>query len=268
MHRNLERNGPLNTLLILLSRSLAVGLVGLLVIQSVWAQEAAQSFELETADGITVFGDIYEPEHVKRPPLILAFHQGGGDARGEYTPIIPTLVRQGFAVMIIDQRRGGEVFGGTNRTVAALPEGADYSYCDAYPDLEAALAFARTQSFGRIIAWGSSYSATLALQLASEYPTDLDRVIAFSPASGEPMGDCQPREYAAQITIPALMIRPEREAAIESVADDLTAFSEMGHDVFISPGGSHGSSVLVEERSGNPATEAWERILSFLNAGQ
>ena len=268
MHSNPERNGTLNALLILMSRSLAVGLVGFLVIQSVSAQEASQSFELETADGITVFGDIYEPEHVKRPPLILAFHQGGGDARGEYTPIIPTLVRQGFAVMTIDQRRGGAVFEGTNRTVAALPEGADYSYCDAYPDLEATLAFARTQSFGRIIAWGSSYSASLALQLAAEYPNDLDRVIAFSPASGEPMGDCQPRQYAAQITIPALMIRPEREAAIETVADDLTAFTEMGHQVYVSPGGSHGSSILVEERTGTPTTEAWERVLSFLNADQ
>lgn len=82
------------------------------------------------------------------------------------------------------------------------------------------------------------------------------------------MGDCQPRQYAAQITIPALMIRPEREAAIETVADDLTAFTEMGHQVYVSPGGSHGSSILVEERTGTPTTEAWERVLSFLNADQ
>lgn len=256
----------LNRRLILVSRVLACGLACLLSVQSVHAQKAVQSFELETADGITIFGDIHEPEHIKRPPLILAFHQGGGDARGEYTPIIPRLLSEGFAVMTIDQRQGGNVFEGTNRTVAALPDGVEYGFCDAYPDLEAALDYARKQSFGRIIAWGSSYSAALAIRLAADHSEELDRVIALSPASGDPMTGCQPVEPASRLSIPALMIRPEREAAIDFVAADLQAYREMGHEVYISPGGSHGSSILVEERTGAPTDEAWEVVLAFLRA--
>lgn len=252
--------------LVLFSRILASSLVCLLVIRTVWAQEAVHTFELETSDGVTVHGDLHQPEGVERPPLILAFHQGGGDGRGEYAPIIPRLLSEGYAVMTIDQRKGGEVFGGTNRTVAGLPEDAEYSYCDAYPDLDAALAYARTLEFKRIIAWGSSYSATLAIRLAAQYPSYLDRVIAFSPASGEPMGACQPRGPASRLGIPALMIRPEREAAIETVAADLDAFRGMGHEVYVSPGGSHGSSVLVSGRTGAPTEEVWERVLSFLGS--
>ncbi len=243
----------------------SLGLAGILFTGTTLAQEASRSFEIQTADGLTVFGDVYEPENVKRPPLILAFHQGGGDGRGEYAPIIPKLLEAGYAVISVDQRQGGSVFEGVNRTVAALHKGVEYSYCDAYPDLEATLEFARTQGFGRIVAWGSSYSATLVLRLAADYPEDIDRVIAFSPAGGEPMGACQPREYAANVSVPAMMVRPEREAAIASVAGDLEAFQEMGHRTYVSPGGSHGSSVLVAERT-NAATDAvWEVVLAFLS---
>ena len=274
MHRYTQRIKPvvhgrsLKEGLVLFSRILASSLVCLLVIRTVWAQDAARTFELETSDGITIHGDLHLPDGVEHPPLILAFHQGGGDGRGEYAPIIPRLLAEGYAVMTIDQRRGGDVFGGTNRTVEGLPEDAAYSYCDAYPDLEAALTHARSLAFDRIIAWGSSYSATLAIRLAAQYPSYLDRVIAFSPAAGEPMGACQPREPASRLTIPAMMIRPEREASIETVAADLDAFRRMGHDVYVSPGGSHGSSVLVSGRTGAPTDEVWERVLSFLGPAE
>jgi len=253
-------------LLIQYSRAIAAGLVLLLVIQTVRAQEASRSFELETEDRITIYGDLYEPENIEHPPLILAFHQGGGDGRGEYAPIIPRLLQAGYAVMSIDQRRGGEVFQGTNRTVAGLSDGAEYTYCDAYPDLKATLDYARTQGFGKLIAWGSSYSAALVIKLAAEFPNDIARVLAFSPASGDPMAGCEPRDPASRLTLPALIVRPEKEAELEWVSADLDAFRNMGHEVYVSPGGSHGSSVLVEARTGAPAEEAWARVLSFLGA--
>ncbi|NIN50467.1 MAG: hypothetical protein GTN62_10200, partial [Gemmatimonadales bacterium] len=53
----------------------------------------------------------------------------------------------------IDQRRGGEQLGGVNRTVGGL-EGAEYSYCDAYADLEAALRYVLTEGYrGVRIVW-------------------------------------------------------------------------------------------------------------------
>jgi len=256
---------PFSKSLILFSRTIALSLVGLMIFSTVWAQEADRSFELLTEDGVAIYGDLYEPENVKRPALILAFHQGGGDARGEYTPIVPRLVSEGFAVMTIDARRGGDRFEGVNRTVAGLGD-AEYSYCDVYPDLKATLDYARTQGFGRIIAWGSSYSATLVMHLAAEFPNDIERVLSFSPAAGEPMLECQPREAASRLGIPALMIRPEREMEIESVASDMEAYGNMGHDTYVSEGGSHGSSILVEARTGQSTEDAWTRVLEFLSA--
>lgn len=241
------------------------GLLGLLVLLPARAQET-RSFTLKTEDGVTVYGEIHEPPGVEKAPLILAFHQGGGDSRGEYAPIIPRLLAEGFAVLTIDQRSGGDVFGGANRTVNALPEGVEYGFCDALPDLEAALAYARDLGWKEVIAWGSSYSATLSLYLAASQSESITRVVALSPAGGDPMVGCQPRQAASRLTMPALMVRPEREAAIDFVAQDLEAFRQMGHQVYISPGGSHGSSILVPERTGAPTDEAWTRVLAFLRA--
>jgi dienelactone hydrolase len=246
-------------------RGLILGLLAIFLLTPARAQEA-RSFTLETGDGVTVYGEIHEPAHVKKPPLILAFHQGGGDSRGEYAPIIPRLLDEGFAVLTIDQRSGGDVFGGANRTVNGLPDGTEYGFCDALPDLEAALTHARDLGWKEVIAWGSSYSATPVLYLAASHPENIQRVVALSPAGGDPMVGCQPQEAASRLSIPALMVRPEREAAIDFVANDLEAFRQMGHDVYISPGGSHGSSILVPERTGAPTEAVWSRVLAFLRA--
>jgi len=256
-------SGALSETLILFSRTLALSLVGLMIFTTVWAQDSDRSFEIVTEDGVTVYGELYEPDNVKRPPVIMAFHQGGGDARGEYAPIIPRLLSEGYAVIAIDARRGGDRFEGDNRTLAGVGD-AEYSYCDVLPDLEATLDYTRRQGLGRIIAWGSSYSATLVMHLAAKYPNAIDRIISFSPAAGEPMAGCQPREAASQLDIPALMIRPEREMELGNVAADMEAFRDMGHQTYVSESISHGSSVLVEQRAGMSPEATWTRVLEFL----
>ncbi len=261
----LSGSGALSDTLIMFSRTLALSLVGLMIFSTVWAQDSDRSFEIVTEDGVTVYGELYEPENVKRPPVIMAFHQGGGDARGEYTPIIPRLLSEGYAVVTVDARRGGDRFEGENRTLAGVGD-TDYSYCNVLPDLEATLNYTRQQGLGRIIAWGSSYSATLVMHLAVKYPNDIDRVISFSPAAGEPMEGCQPREAASQLSSPALMIRPEREMELGNVAADMEAFRGMGHQTYVSESNSHGSSVLVEQRAGISPEATWTRVLEFLKA--
>ena len=87
-----------------------------------------------SADGIRVFADVYASADGPDAPTILLFHQAGGDARGEYTHIAVRLLREGYNVMAIDQRTGGDRFGGVNRTMAALGD-VEFDYCDAYPDL-------------------------------------------------------------------------------------------------------------------------------------
>ncbi len=147
-----------------------------------------------TPDSIKIFGDLYQLN--KQEAIILLFHQGGSNARGEYISIIPRLLEKGFNVLAIDQRKGGQIYGNYNRTIANIPTISlddAYTYCDAYNNRESTLEFAKAAGFsGKTILWGSSYSASLAIKLANERQTDIQGVLAFSPASGNPMLDCKP----------------------------------------------------------------------------
>ena len=144
---------------------------------------------------------------------------------------------------------------------------ASYSYCDALPDLEAALAYVRERNPEvKPILWGSSYSAALAIQLAAAHSDAVTGVLAFSPASGEPMDGCRPEPFADGLTVPLLVLRPQSEAVIESVAAQLAAFAEQGHQTAVADPGTHGSSMLVAERAGGDVESTWQVVLHFLHS--
>ncbi|NNF57310.1 MAG: alpha/beta hydrolase [Rhodothermaceae bacterium] len=228
------------------------------------AQQDGRGVVLTTRDGLTVYGDLYASGGVPGHPFILLFHQGGANGRAEYAPILPRLRAEGFNLLVLDQRRGGDRFGGHNRTVAAH-EGATFSYCEALPDLEAALAFVRERDpSARPILWGSSYSAALVIQVAAVHSDAVAGVLAFSPASGEPMDGCRPEPLADGLTVPLLVLRPQSEAARESVAAQLAAFAEQGHQTYVADPGTHGSSMLAEERAGGDVEPTWRVVLDFL----
>ena len=228
------------------------------------AQEGSQEIVLTAHDGLTVYGDLYIAEDATDRPFLLLFHQGGANGRGEYAPLIPRLQAAGYNLLVLDQRQGGERLGGHNRTVAAH-EGAAYSYCDALPDLEAALAFVRERNpAARPILWGSSYSAALVMQVAAAHPDAVSGVLAFSPASGEAMDGCRPEPFADGLTVPLLVLRPQSEAARESTAAQLALFAEQGHETYVADPGTHGSSMLVAERAGGDVEPTWHVVLDFL----
>jgi pimeloyl-ACP methyl ester carboxylesterase len=226
-----------------------------------------QTFTTTTTDGITVHGELYTSPGVSRDaPLILLFHQGASNGRAEYEPLAPRLLEQGYNLISIDQRRGGERFGGLNRTLAGVGD-TEYSYCDVMPDLEAALAYARESGFdGPTVAWGSSYSAALIFKLALDHPDEIDAVIAFSSASGEPMEGCMPEMYSGEVTQPVLALRPTREMQVPYVPGQMELFSEQGHQTYVADPAVHGSSMLNETRVGSPVEETWAVVLGFLEA--
>jgi pimeloyl-ACP methyl ester carboxylesterase len=226
--------------------------------------DSPQEVQLKTSDQLTVYGDLYEAGSTSSRPLIILVHQGDGNARGEYAPIIPRLRSAGFDVLAIDSRLGGGLFEAVNRTVDRNPI-KDWKYCDAYPDLVAALDHAKAQAPGRkVVVWGSSYSATLALRLAAERPGDVAAVLAFSPASGPAMGDCQPVPYAARTKVPVLVVRPKKELDEPLRRDDFEAFKKQGHETWIADPGAHGSSTLVSDRAGGDVSATWTAVLGFL----
>lgn len=214
-------------------------------------------------DSVKVFGDLYELN--KTAPTILIFHQGGSNATGEYKTIIPTLVKKGFNVLAIDQRVGGQVYGNYNRTVANMTTN-NFNYCDAYPDLEAALNYVLENNFtGKKIIWGSSYSGSLAVKLANEYQEKIAGVLAFSPASGGPLQACKADNYFETLKLPLLLLRPNQEMERESSKNQFELAQKNGHQTYIAENGVHGSSMLVKERVKNDVDKNWNAVLSFLN---
>ena len=215
-----------------------------------------------TAEGITLFGDHYRPS-APASPTVLLFHQAAGDARGEHGAVARRLWREGYEVLAWDIRGGGDRFGQENRTVAAwtgtTPEG-DYGF--AYPDGEAALAYAVDQGGGGpIYAVGSSYSAALVIRLAAEHR--LAGVAAFSPAPGL-MGTSEVKDWLPRVEgVPVLILRPERELANEWVAEQTEVVRELGVELFTAPDAAHGASMLNPERSEEDVEPTWQRLLAF-----
>lgn len=226
--------------------------------------QAQEPVEFVTADSVTVYADVHNPSSGEPRATILAFHQAGANGRAEYESIAVRLTGLGYRVLTTDQRSGGgRAFGGENRTVAALGESA--SFCEAAPDLEAALSYVSSTYGGPVVVWGSSYSAALTLRLAAQNRAGVVGALAFSPASGGPMVDCRGEEVSEMIEVPVLVLRPEAEMEREATAAQAKLFRSQGHDVFVSRPGAHGSSTLVEQRVGAGVDKTWERVETFLD---
>ncbi|KAA3623999.1 MAG: hypothetical protein DWQ02_23740 [Bacteroidetes bacterium] len=225
-----------------------------------------QEISFYTPDSIKIFGDLYELD--KKENTILLFHQGGSNARGEYRSIIPKLIEEGFNVLAIDQRVGGQYYGNYNRTLANIPTnsyGDGYGYCDAYNNLESALDYIIDSGFsGNKIIWGSSYSASLAIQLANNRQNDINGVLAFSPASGGSMKNCLPDKYFESLKLPLIILRPPNEMESEHSKLQFELANKYNHETYVPKNGVHGSSMLVEERVGNNVEETWKVVISFL----
>ena len=220
---------------------------------------------VRAADGQVVHVDLHLVDADRRRPLLILFHQARSNARGEYANVVPRLMEAGYNVLAVDQRSGGSHLGDENRTVAELPPGAkELPYCDAYPDLVAALRYAEAAGLrGPRVALGSSYSAGLVLRLAVEEKDALAAVVACSPASGPPMAVCDPAPWIPQVTLPALVLRPGSEMQRESVRDHLAACRAAGLQTYVAEEGVHGASMLDPDRAAD-AGATWQVLLDFL----
>jgi len=218
----------------------------------------------QTIDSITVYGDLYTIN--KETTTILLFHQGGANARGEFETIIPKLLNEGFNILAIDLRVGGSSFyGDSNRTVDNL-QSNNYKYCDAYPDLEAALDYLISNKFtSKKILWGSSFGGALALQLASKRSKNITAILAFSPSTGNAVIACHPNPYLETITVPAIILRPKSEMERESSVTQFEIAKKYNLQTYIATYGVHASSMLVEERVKNDVSENWKVVLEFIN---
>ncbi|RMF12433.1 MAG: alpha/beta fold hydrolase, partial [Alphaproteobacteria bacterium] len=216
------------------------------------------------ADGVRVHGQAWFAGLGDDAPLILLFHQARSNGRGEYGPLVGWLNAAGFRVVAWDQRSGGGHYGSRNRTVADLG-GRATDYCAAWPDLEAALDYARrTWHPHRLAVWGSSYSGALVFRLAAEHGDAINALVAFSPAFGNWTRACVPDRPWTRLRMPAHAFWPESEYAYASVRRLGEEMRAAGVAVTVVPNGIHGSSMLVDERTGHDMSAARATVVSWL----
>ena len=222
--------------------------------------DAMETIAFPAGDGLEVSADLYLA-HPLEAPFIILFHMAGS-SRGEYRPIAARLNELGFNAMAIDQRSGGGSNGVSNETAArARTRKLPSSWIDALPDMRAAVGLARQRyAKGKLILWGSSYSASLALKIAGEDPGSCDAVLAFSP--GEYFGGSGLIAASAKgIKVPAFITSGKYERDDwQKIYDAIPAPGK----VSFLPGSSteHGSPALDPAK---PASgECWVAVKAFL----
>lgn len=224
-------------------------------------------------DGVSCTADLYLTSGDPATPFIVLFHQAG-NSRGEYVDLAPRLNRLGFNCMAVDARSGGEVRGVKNATYAAAEAAGKptYRYLDALPDLTAALKHAReTYAKGKLIAWGSSYSASLCLHLAASQPGLVDGVLAFSPGEYFPKVPWIAEETARITALPVFITSGPREGAMWKAMYEAMPTPKKASYLLSGTVELHGSKVLWPDLGSesypipNPLAESyWTATEAFL----
>ncbi len=227
--------------------------------------EPPPTITTESADGVTVHGERFFGDLGPDAPLVLLFHQGGSNGRGEYAQISGWLNAAGYRAIAWDQRVGGSLYGSSNRTAAGYTAPVGLTYCDAYPDFQAALDYVIDNRIANeVIVWGSSYSGALAFRLAAENSRTVHAVIAFSPASGKPMAGCEGRQWIDDISGPAAVFKPASEMARPGADEQQRLFEAAGIRYTVVDNGVHGSSMLVDERAGHDMSATRRSVADWL----
>ena len=225
------------------------------------SEQTTTTITFPTTDNLTVTADLYWTGNASAA-FILLFHQANY-SRGEYLEIAPKLNALGYNCLAIDQRSGGGVNDVINETYkAAKAAGLPTAYPDAYADLQSALQYVEsTYAPKKLIGWGSSYSSSLALILASEHPDEIAAVLAFSPGEYFMFDGKKVADYAANITQPAFITSAKSEEKTwRGIADQIKSAGS----VFFVPkeSGRHGSSALMKQTPNN--AEYWTAVEQFL----
>ncbi|WP_262695956.1 alpha/beta hydrolase [Kordiimonas aquimaris] len=231
------------------------------------AQDIGEVVNFDSSDGTIITGYWQQVNAGHETPTIILFHMGGASARGEYAEIAPILNAEGFNTLAVDLRGGGDRLGAPNQTMQRLGN-VDIPYCDTYPDLEASLDWVKNKNLGAVIVWGSSYSATLGIQLIAKNGDDVVAALAFSPASGGPMAACRPDAFLDQLTVPLLTFRPSIEMEYGSVIEQAKLFRAKRLPYIEVKDGVHGSRMLLKSSTGVEMDTAWGRVFAFLQAIQ
>lgn len=248
----------------MLLRKLLAGYI-LMLIATVSLASDSNTVTFSSADDVLITADTYIAYASEKTPLIVLFHQAGS-SRGEYNEIAPGLNKLGFNCIAVDLRSGDYSRGKENETaMRASNAGLATSYTDALPDIIAALEYANDRySNSKVIAWGSSYSASLVLKVAGDHPELVDGVLAFSPGEYfSHLGKSKTwiRDSARKISVPTFITSSRNEAGDWSLIYD--AIDAANRQSFVPDSvGRHGSKALWKKYADSAAY--WDAVTEFL----
>lgn len=212
-------------------------------------------------DSVIITADTYFLENIS--PTVLLCHQAGY-SRGEYLETAKKLNALGFSCMAIDQRSGNEVNGIVNQTaIDANLKQRNVGYAGAKQDVEAAIEYLYNMNGNEpIILIGSSYSASLALWIASQNKK-VKTVAAFSP--GEYLNGKNLAEIISPLNIPTFVTSSKRESA---PVKELLRFVKSKQVTHYIPekNGIHGSRAIWETTDGY--LDYWKAFKTFLLANK
>jgi dienelactone hydrolase len=231
----------------------------LFMMQAILTVQSQTRVSFMSGDGLIVVADEYFAE--ESLPWILLFHQAGS-SRGEFLEIAPRLVKLGYNALAVDLRYGKEINYIPNETsITAIRENFPRTMTDARLDILAAIEWVKGKSDKRVILFGSSYSASLAMILARENPMAM-AVIAFSP--GEFFGaPGLVRNAVRNLDVPVFLASTKREYPYIT---ELSSGIGNNRKIIFAPSenqGTHGAKALWESEPGSQ--EYWLGLLMFFN---
>lgn len=180
--------------------------VGTLLFATLGFAQARETVKIQASDGTQVHGE-YLPAAGPLRGALLLMHQRDGNTC-EYGQYPEALSKQGYAVLAIDLRIGGNSFGCRLRT---RPKGVTDIF-DVPLDIGAASAWLRQKTkLGKIVLVGSSYSGGMALLYAAQHPEQVAGAAVFSPASIDPDITTDIITGSRKLNVPVLVVAPADE---------------------------------------------------------
>ncbi len=218
-----------------------------------------KTVQFKSKDNLIITADDYSIAGAK--DAILLCHRSHFN-RGEYREIAPALNELGYSCLAIDQRSGMNVLGVVNETYTLakkkkLPTG----YLEARPDIEAAIDYLYAKNGEKaIIAFGSSYSASLLLLIVKNNPK-VKALIAFSP--GEYLKKMELGKELAGFATPLFVTSAKKEIKDTNA---LIKLIDKNYVTQFKPRieGQHGARALWQKSEGHEAY--WSALKDFLSA--
>ncbi|MSR62462.1 MAG: alpha/beta fold hydrolase [Planctomycetes bacterium] len=196
-----------------------------------------------------------------KTPLLVLYHQARS-SKGEYRPIVPHLKELGYNCLAVDLSFGGSCREVKNQAARAAPNA---TALDSSDDILDSLQWAREHhAQGKLVAWGSSFSASLVLVLAAQHAELVDGVIAFSPGeyfAADGKSASWVRESVTTLQLPAFVAAARGEERDWSPIFEAIPAAAKQSFVPTSPG-SHGSRALWEESADHALY--WAALEGFL----